>query len=85
MRRFTAGEQRGHGYNSSHSAVFDSMALTLSLSFPIWNKGMWWKGFHVVMSAAWSLDGWWGLTSVICGERGGIYDDHIIVYQGFWR
>lgn len=75
-----------HGYNSSHSVVFDSMALTLamSLSFPICNKGMQWKGPHVVMSAAWSPVGWWRLTSVICGECGGIYDDHIIIYQGLW-
>lgn len=47
-------EMEAHGYNSSHSVVFDSMALTLavSLSFPICNKGMQWKGPHVVMSAA---------------------------------
>lgn len=48
-----------HGYNSSHSVVFDSIVLTLavSLSFPICNKGVWWKGPHVVMSDAWSLAG----------------------------
>lgn len=53
MRRLTVGEQRGHGHNSSHSAVSDSMGLTLAvrLSFPICNKGMWWKGPHVVMFA----------------------------------
>lgn len=48
-----------HGYNSSHSVVFDSIVLTLavSLSFLICNKGVWWKGPHVVISDAWSLAG----------------------------
>lgn len=48
-----------HGYNSSHSVLFDSIALTLavSLSFPICNKGVWWNRPHVVMSAALSLAG----------------------------
>lgn len=77
--RLTGGEWR-----PSHSAVFDSKALTLavSLSFPICSKGMRRTGPHVAMSAAWSLAGW--LTSVVCGQSGGVYDDHVVIHQGLW-
>lgn len=67
-----------HGY-SSHSAVCDSSAPSraVSLSSPICNRVC----GHVCCL---SLAGWWTLTSVVCGECGGIYDDHIIIYQGLW-
>lgn len=57
------------------------MALTLavSLSFPICNMGVsWGKDFMwlCLLCGVWLDD---RLTSVICGEHGGIHDDHIVI------
>ena len=39
--------------------------------------------FHDTRALQVSLK-WVQGTSVICGVCGGVYNDHIIVYQGFW-